>query len=222
MPSCRSSPRVRSRRTASTTIRTSRRRSRTSQTRTRRRSQPRSRSTAGWGRPPGRPQPFVSAPVSRVRVLSLSVAAVVVVVAIAYGVALLTSDDTTLAQRLADVAPADTAGATDTSSAIAFWEQRLRENPQAVADRVELGRAYVRLAREEGDLAAYGRAEAVLREAMRLSPPNPRPRALLSSVLIAQHAFTEAREPGPTDCRQSHRPAGTRLARRRRARARQP
>ena len=81
----------------------------------------------------------------------------------------------------------------DASDAIAFWDHRLRENPRGVADRVELARAYVRLAREEGDVGAYGTAETVLREAVRLSPPNPRPRALLSSVLIAQHAFAEAR-----------------------------
>ena len=77
---------------------------------------------------------------------------------------------------------------------IGFWTNRLEPDTQDYISMTHLGRAYLLLAREAGDVGSYTRAEDALRRALELNPDYAPARSLLGSVLIGRHAFAEARE----------------------------
>lgn len=75
---------------------------------------------------------------------------------------------------------------------VAFWSARLKPGTRDYLTLTTLAGAYLAQARETGDAAAYARAEESLRRALALNPRYEPANALLGSVLIGQHAFTEA------------------------------
>ena len=77
---------------------------------------------------------------------------------------------------------------------IQFFEGRVRRHPKDAVSYTILGQWHVRQARENGDVASYQRAEAVLQEASELLPDYSPASASLASVLYAQHDFARALE----------------------------
>jgi tetratricopeptide (TPR) repeat protein len=75
--------------------------------------------------------------------------------------------------------------------AIAFFQARVKKNPDDFHSFRYLGEMYERKARESGDHAGFAPAEAALRRALELAPRYPRARASLAAVLCARHKFAE-------------------------------
>lgn len=80
----------------------------------------------------------------------------------------------------------------DANTAIAFWQGRVAQNPDAFIDYTMLAEAYARKARETGDVGNYQRAEAALRRALEINPGYVQASAALSSVLFSMHDFEGA------------------------------
>ena len=76
---------------------------------------------------------------------------------------------------------------------IEFWSNRLTPDTQDYITLTHLGRAWLGVARETGDAAAYARAEEALRRALSLNERYAPANALLGTVLIGNHAFAKAR-----------------------------
>jgi tetratricopeptide (TPR) repeat protein len=79
-----------------------------------------------------------------------------------------------------------------TNEVIAFFQQRVERDPVDFVSHTKLGEAYLRQARETGDLSAYQRADAAFRQALAIQPDDPLALAGLGSVLFAQHDFAGA------------------------------
>lgn len=78
---------------------------------------------------------------------------------------------------------------------IALFEERARTDPYSAADRSRLASLFLQRARETGDYEDFRRAEKVARESVRLrTERNAGGMLMLSSSLLAQHRFAEARE----------------------------
>ena len=60
--------------------------------------------------------------------------------------------------------------ATDSSQVIAFWRERVERDRADFVGFTKLGGAYIRQARETGDVGAYARAEQALRRALEVRP----------------------------------------------------
>ena len=80
----------------------------------------------------------------------------------------------------------------DATTQIAFWSKRAAVRPSAYLDLTLLGQAYARKARETSDVGQYTRAEAALRQALRINPKHVPAAASLSGVLVALHDFQGA------------------------------
>ena len=87
---------------------------------------------------------------------------------------------------LADLPPVETA--------IKFFQDKIKRNPEDVISYTILGDLYMRQARETGDVARYQRAEAALRNALELLPGYSAASASLASAFYVQHNFAEALE----------------------------
>ncbi|MDX1522104.1 MAG: tetratricopeptide repeat protein [Anaerolineae bacterium] len=81
-----------------------------------------------------------------------------------------------------------------TDELIVFWKERFDRNPRDYISLTYLGQAYINKARESGDATAYGRAEAVLNQALDINPNYELTLAFLSTVLFANHDFQGALE----------------------------
>jgi tetratricopeptide (TPR) repeat protein len=79
-----------------------------------------------------------------------------------------------------------------TDQTISVFEDRVREDPQSHLDFTTLGGLYIRKAREEGDLAAYDRAESAFRNALALVPSHSPARIGLAITACAAHRFSDA------------------------------
>ncbi len=79
-----------------------------------------------------------------------------------------------------------------TEGTIAFFAERLQRDPLDFISATRLGAAYIRQARETGDVGGYSRAEAALRVALRLRPDHTPAQAYMATVLLAQHDFPAA------------------------------
>lgn len=78
---------------------------------------------------------------------------------------------------------------------IAFYEKRIAEDPASALDRTQAASLYLQRARELGDFRDYVRAESLARESLaRTTSHNSAAYAVLSSALLAQHRFLEARD----------------------------
>ncbi len=78
---------------------------------------------------------------------------------------------------------------------IAFYEQRAAEDPESAADRVHLAALYLQRARETSNEEYYLRAEQNARASLALRVQrNSAAFVVLTSALLAQHRFLEARD----------------------------
>lgn len=76
---------------------------------------------------------------------------------------------------------------------IAFYEQRLREDPASATDRSRLGLLYLSRARERGDYADVQRAESLAVQSLaQREAHNTATWSLLASARLASHDFTGA------------------------------
>ncbi|WP_342190328.1 tetratricopeptide repeat protein [Stieleria varia] len=82
--------------------------------------------------------------------------------------------------------------------AIAFFEKRIQGKPSDVANRVVLGRLYLRKASEEDDLPYYSKAENVLAEAMNNNQEHLPAKIYYAKALMARHEFQKALALGQT------------------------
>jgi tetratricopeptide (TPR) repeat protein len=80
----------------------------------------------------------------------------------------------------------------DADTSIAFWQQRIKQNPTAYLDYTLLGEAYSRKARETGDVSYYQRSEAALRQVLAINPKYVPASAQLSNTLFTMHDFQGA------------------------------
>ena len=97
--------------------------------------------------------------------------------------------------RAATVAPqsAMQAGAV-TNEVIAFFQGRVERDPVDFISYTKLGEAYMRQARETGDISAYQRAEVAFDKARELFPDHLEAQAGLASVRFSLHDFRGALE----------------------------
>src|SRR5262245_27203386 len=79
-----------------------------------------------------------------------------------------------------------------TDQVIQLFEARVKRDPNDFTSLRYLGEFYERRAKESGDLACYAKAEAALRQSLKLFPDAPRVEATLGAVLCARHRFAEA------------------------------
>ena len=86
--------------------------------------------------------------------------------------------------NLADLPPVETA--------IKFFQNRIKQNPQDAISYTFLGEMFIRQARETGDVAAYLRAEAALEKALEMLPGYSAAGASQAAAAYAQHNFSQA------------------------------
>jgi tetratricopeptide (TPR) repeat protein len=83
-----------------------------------------------------------------------------------------------------------------TDQTIVFWQDRVKRDPQDYMSQTMLGYVYIRKARETGDFAQYDKAEAALRDALKLEKDYLGALANLALVRCARHQFKEALQLG--------------------------
>lgn len=84
------------------------------------------------------------------------------------------------------------AGIPPVSKAIETFQERIRQDSGDGVSYTLLGEAYIRQARETGDLSAYQRAETALSRALEILPGYAPAGSLLATVYYSQHDFTRA------------------------------
>ena len=82
-----------------------------------------------------------------------------------------------------------------TDESLAFWRERVERDPRDYLSLTFLGQAHLRKARETGEVGAYARAEAALRQALAINPHYETAQAYLSAALFVQHDFGDAKAP---------------------------
>jgi tetratricopeptide (TPR) repeat protein len=81
------------------------------------------------------------------------------------------------------------------SADVAFFEARVRRDPESATDRTRLAALYMQRARETSDEQDYLRAEQTARASLALRMQrNGSASTVLASALLAQHRFVEARD----------------------------
>lgn len=89
------------------------------------------------------------------------------------------------------------------SENVAFWQSRVRYDPQSALGYGNLAGAYMALQRETGDIAYAIKAESAARLSLKLTPSHAETRLRLSRILLTEHRFGEAlaalKGSGPTD-----------------------
>ena len=80
----------------------------------------------------------------------------------------------------------------DTDARIAFWQDRLKANPDSDAPYQYLGELFALKGRETGDIAQYALAREAFEHAIRLYPGNVAARSGLAVNLVTLHQWTEA------------------------------
>ncbi len=93
-------------------------------------------------------------------------------------------------QSLADAAAQRPVDKTD--QLIWDYQQRVKQNPDDVQGYAVLGAAYLQKARDTGDPTFYGKAQAVIDEALRRDPQNVEALIGAGTLANARHQFREA------------------------------
>lgn len=75
---------------------------------------------------------------------------------------------------------------------IEFFSRRIEGKPSDVANRIALGRLYLRKAAEQDDFASFTKAEEVLSQAVKNNPNHLSAMTYLAKALIARHDFAAA------------------------------
>jgi tetratricopeptide (TPR) repeat protein len=88
--------------------------------------------------------------------------------------------------------PASAPGMKTTNEMIEFWQARFERDPRDFISLTFLGEAFIRKARETGDVSEYERADATLRKALELHPNYEVAQAYLSVVQYVKHDFQGA------------------------------
>jgi tetratricopeptide (TPR) repeat protein len=83
-------------------------------------------------------------------------------------------------------------GMKTTDQLIEFWRARFDRDPRDFISLTFLGEAFIRKARETGDVSAYDRAEATLKRALEIDPNYDGAIAYLSTVRFVKHDFSSA------------------------------
>jgi len=83
-------------------------------------------------------------------------------------------------------------GMKTTDEMIEFWQGRFERNPRDFISVTFLADAYIRKARETGDVNEYERADAALQKALSIHPNYDVAQAYLSTVRYVQHDFQGA------------------------------
>ena len=97
----------------------------------------------------------------------------------------------TTSMPIAEAAPVDPSLLRQ--QALAFYERRLREDPQSALDMAQLAALFIEEGRMAGDERAFVVAESLARRSLgERTNRNGRSAALLANALLAQHRFTEA------------------------------
>lgn len=76
--------------------------------------------------------------------------------------------------------------------AVQIFKKRLEAQPKNVSNRLNLGLAYLRWARESGDEEHYQSAETEFLSVLKAQPKSASAKAYLASAYMAQHKFQEA------------------------------
>lgn len=97
-------------------------------------------------------------------------------------------------QSLADAAAQRPVDKTD--QLIWDYQQRVKQNPADVQGYAVLGAAYLQKARDTGDPTFYGKAQAVIDEALRRDPQNVEALIGAGTLASARHQFREALQLG--------------------------
>jgi tetratricopeptide (TPR) repeat protein len=79
-----------------------------------------------------------------------------------------------------------------TNQVIAFFQARVERDPVDFVSYTKLGEAYIRQARETGDISAYQRAQTAFEKALEHFPDHPAAQAGLASVRFSLHDFAGA------------------------------
>jgi tetratricopeptide (TPR) repeat protein len=146
----------------------------------------------GEARPARRRLPFA---------LRLSVASTVVAAAIVGATALTGRNGTGTPGGSAEAQPVTAAletgqlqGQLSSRDQAAFWQARVDANPGDYLSRAQLAAALLRLAREQGDPAAFVEAGSAAEAALAVNPDHQPARVTLAAARFALHDFTGARD----------------------------
>jgi tetratricopeptide (TPR) repeat protein len=82
----------------------------------------------------------------------------------------------------------------ETDRKIAFWQQRIKDNPNSDAEYQYLGELLAKKGRETGDVSMYARADEALKRAVAIYPRNVNARSDLARNLVTLHQWSEAIE----------------------------
>ncbi len=88
--------------------------------------------------------------------------------------------------------PVPAPGMKTTDEMIKFWQDRFERDQRDFISLTFLGDAYIRKARETGDVSEYERADATLQKALKMHPAYEVAQAYLSTVRYVQHDFQGA------------------------------
>ncbi len=88
--------------------------------------------------------------------------------------------------------PAPAPGMKTTDEMVKFWQARFERDPRDFISLTFLGEAFIRKARETGDVSEYERADVTLQKALKLHPNYEVAQAYLSVVQYVKHDFLGA------------------------------
>jgi tetratricopeptide (TPR) repeat protein len=125
----------------------------------------------------------------------LMLIAVLVIVGGSHGLSLINRASSSPAPASISVGlegPAPAPGMKTTDEMIKFWQARFERDPRDFISLTFLGEAFIRKARETGDVSEYERAHATLQEALEMHPNYEVAQAYLSVVQYVKHDFQGA------------------------------
>lgn len=147
--------------------------------------------------------------VTRTRFLMIPLGAMLVVV-MSYGLTVLSgpragrvpptsAEDPNTATQLGAPGSGSAIGASDpreTDRKIAFWQERIKDNPNSDSEYQYLGELLAKKGRETGDVSMYALADEALKKAVTIYPRNVNARSDLARNLVTLHQWPEAIEQG--------------------------
>jgi tetratricopeptide (TPR) repeat protein len=121
--------------------------------------------------------------------------AALVIVGGSHGLSVIKRDSSSPASASVSVGledPVPAPGMKTTDEMVKFWQARFERDPRDFISLTFLGDAFIRKARETGDVSEYERADATLQKALKLHPNYEVAQAYLSVVQYVKHDFLGA------------------------------